>query len=284
MRYIAIALLVLASVAASQPKAVEDYLAARDAYIARFADDTNAGNFGDDVMAAHDAALDDLEARLREIVGPVALQGFSSEGTISLDTLFDTDVGFGSLDGLLFSTDDSEASVLVTTDALVEAWLAAHRDWWDNFTMPDALSDALKEESFYIQAISADAAVARFAELPVTVPAGADHVYAMLDMRTQDLAVGVPDEIIVAVVGGGRFFLASAPVTAPVHAIPACDAVWKDYEARAEAQSDSDTDDPYELYAEGEVAYRSCFSGLAPDQDFYPAVVADAQALADKLH
>ena len=284
MRFLAIALLVLASVAAVQPEAVKNYLASRDAYIARFTADTDAGDFGDDVMAAHDAALDDLEAQLKQIVGPVALQGFPADGAISLDTLFDTDVGFGSLDGLLFSADDMEAGALVTTDALVEVWLAAHRDWWDTFTMPDNLPDALREESFYIQAISADAAVVRFAELPVTVPTGADHVYAMLDMRTQDLAVGVPDEIMVAVIGGGKFYLATAPVTAPVHAIPACDAVWKGYEARAEAQTGSDTDDPYALYAEGEEAYRRCYAEHAPGEDAYPAVVAEAQALADRLH
>ncbi len=291
MRSLAIALLLLASVAAAQPVSEQSYLASRDAYIAKFAAVAYEGVFGDDVMAALDEALGDLETQLKTIIGPVTLPGFSPDGAIGLETLFDSDIGFGMLDGLVYGADDSDASVLVTTKGLADAWLVGHRDWWDSPTIPDNIRDALKVNAFYTQAISADAAVARFAEIPVTPPAGADFAYAILDMRSQDYAIGVPDEMIVAVVGGGRVFLANAPVTASVHAIPACDTIWQDYSARGEAalqqsdaEDDGQSDDFDQIYTEGEAAFQDCFAEQAKDQDFYPALVAEAQALADKLH
>ncbi len=196
---------------------------------------------------------------------------------IGLETLFDSDIGFGMLDGLVYGADDSDASVLVTTEGLADAWLVGHRDWWDSPTIPDNIRDALKVNAFYTQAISADAAVARFAEMPVTPPAGADFAYAILDMRSQDYAIGVPDEMIVAVVGGGRVFLANAPVTAPVHAIPACDTIWQDYSARGEAalqqsdgEDDGQSDDFDQIYAEGEAAFQDCFAEQAKGPGFLP--------------
>ncbi|MEQ8698355.1 MAG: hypothetical protein RLO48_07245 [Bauldia litoralis] len=293
MKVFAIALLALVSIAAGSPAQEQDYLASRDAFVARFTAEAAAGNFGDEVMAAHQEALDELEAQLRDLIGPVTLDGFSSEGAVSLETLFDGDLGFGLLDGLTFGMDDGSAGALVTTKGIVDAWLVEHRDWWGTPAMPGDLRDALETGAFYTQAISADAAVARFAEIPVTPPAGADFAYAMLDLRSQDVAIGVPDEIIAVVLANGRFTLASAPVTSPVTAIADCDAVWQDYEAQAMALSESDQDAGADddsrfdeigrIYAEGEAAFHTCYGERVDDQDFYPGLVDEAQALVDRL-
>ena len=64
---LALILWFLAVCGASAASPVDDYIAARDAYLARF----NASDIVDEAArTAHEGALGDLEARLRDIVGP----------------------------------------------------------------------------------------------------------------------------------------------------------------------------------------------------------------------
>ena len=61
--------------AASAASPVQDYLAARDAYLTQFKGSAPGGS-DNPVTAAHDRALGDLEARLRGIVGPTRIEVF----------------------------------------------------------------------------------------------------------------------------------------------------------------------------------------------------------------
>ena len=90
MRLLAAMLILLAAAAAAQAASpVQDYLAARDAYLKTFKGSAPGGD--DPATAAHDRALGDLEARLRSIVGPTRIEGFPAEGKINLDWLAEGD-------------------------------------------------------------------------------------------------------------------------------------------------------------------------------------------------
>jgi hypothetical protein len=280
--------LIAAAGEAASPE--DDYVAARDRFIATFHQHEATGKVGDRVVAQERRARRDLEQMLRRIIGTTAPRGFSGAGTISLDTLFSEDVGFGMLDGLVFKSPNRKTQVLVTTDGLLERWLRARPA---DPPLPKSVPAALGDAEFYTFAISNDAAVAKYAALPVGKPAKATLALAMLDARSQDILPLTPSELIVAVAAGGKVFIATAPVEAKVAAIPACDAIWQDAEKKANAlfeayrASDSKDEKQFNQYTkaqeEGATAVRRCFGERAPNEPFFAAVTKQAQALVDRV-
>ena len=61
----------------------------------------------------------------------------------------------------------------MTTDALLDHWLDEHKNWWGPkvANVPQDVAAALKSEAFYTQALMTDAAIMKYAELPVAKPA-----------------------------------------------------------------------------------------------------------------
>jgi hypothetical protein len=243
----------------------------------------------------HQRARDDLTRQLRSIVGPVAIKGFVPPGRTNLDSLSEGDEGFGLLDGLLFSSQDDKTHVTVTTDALFDHWLKEHKDWWGPTVakVPQDLVAALKSDAFYTQAIQTDAAIMKFAELPIVKPAKARFAFAILVARAQDFGLRTPDEVIVSVVQGGRVFVVSAPAIAKVNQIPACREIWsaaerktaaaREANAASEPKDDKLSDQTTRLEEEGDAALRRCFAERAKRERFYAALTKQAQALVDRL-
>jgi hypothetical protein len=271
---------------AAAPAAVDKYLAARDAYVEKFRE-AEKGEVGGAVVAEQDKALADLTALIAPVVGKVAMKGYGAKGKVSLDTLFPSDVGFGMLDGLVVTSSDGKSTVLATTDVLLDRWLAETRD------LPHDPVEALRSDEFYAWATSPDAAVLRYALVPVLPPGGASTARAMLVLRAQEMVPGVPDELLVAVISGKRIFIASSPVKAKVAPIPACDAVWKGYQQKMdEALAAYNATDPkdeqlFEAYTklEGDAdkAFRTCYAEETLSAPFYPDLVKQAQAVANSL-
>jgi len=290
MRRLALAMAGLALLApaplAAAPAAVDKYLAARDAYVEKFRE-AEKGEVGDAVIAEQDKALADLTALITPVVGKVAMKGYGAKGKISLDTLFPSDVGFGMLDGLVVTSGDGKATVLATTDVLLDRWLADAGD------LPHDPVEALRSDAFYAQATSPDAAVLRYALVPVLPPGGASTARAMLVLRAQEMAPGVPDELLVAVISGKRVFIASSPVKAKVASIAACDEVWKGYEQKMnDALAAYNATDPkdeglFEAYTkledDADKAFRDCYGEEVLKAAFYPDLVRQAQAVANSL-
>src|SRR6185437_6719213 len=181
----------------------EGYLAARDAYIKRFEHSPQ----NDATDKAYEAAIADLQARLRPIVGPVRIAGFAAEGKLNLNALDSGDEGFGMLDGLVYAGADGKTRVLVTTASLFDKWLAAHTTFWPQAPLPGQMAEALKRDDFYTQAVNDDAAVVTYAEIPVARPAWATVAFAVLDGRTQDAPPRVPNEMIITVRGADRVYI-----------------------------------------------------------------------------
>jgi hypothetical protein len=287
MKAILLALLLIAPISARAASPEDSYIAARDKYIAKL---KSSGEI-DEKTAKQEEARADLQGKLRAILGRVSIDGVPAEGKLSLESLIEGDIGFGALDGLIHQAGDDAPRLVVSTPTLAKRWLVAHAKGWDDNSVPQDLQAALRSEPFYTQAISADAAVSRFADIPVTKPASASFAHAMLVVRRQDIGLTPPDELIVALVRADRAFIWSAPTQTKVVINPACEALWNEAVAHGdrayEAYQKSDPKDEKlfeeqtRILQEGDDAYRRCFAERVASEPFYAAVVKQAQELVD---
>lgn len=292
MKSILVALLVSISAVAGAASLEESYFAARDGYIEKFkADDPSDRR----VRKEEEAARGALEDQLRRVVGASEIKGFSAATKSNLDTLFKDDMGFGLLDGLVYSSADGKTRIVVTTDALLAHWLREHKDWWGPTVanVPQDVDAALKSEAFYTQALQSDAAISKYVELPIARPAQAKLAFAMLAARSQDVGPRTPDELVVSVVKDGRVFVMTARANAKVDPMPACQRIWRDASRNAakahEAYVASGLKDnkllekSTRMEEEGFTAFRRCFAQQAKGRSFVAALTRQAQELIDRL-
>jgi hypothetical protein len=303
-----IAALVNVGAAPTTSSPEDRYVASRDAAIKTLKPLYDAGKMDEAATKIEDAARADLEAQLRAILGPLDYAGFGP-GKLNLDSLYEGDEGFGTLDGLLFDADvgdtgepagskpdgtyvEPKAHIIVTTQTMFARWLRAHKDWWDKDVknVPQQIGAALKDESFYTQAISTGAAVINFNDLPVARPAGATLVYAMLAGRTQSEIPDAADEVFVSALANGKAYVAYGSI-APKVEIPACNAVRADYNKRSDDADEALRQKRIDMKAygklgnlrqQGEDAFRRCFTERAPKQAAFAAATKQAQALLEK--
>jgi hypothetical protein len=267
---------------------IEAYLASRDRDIA-------AANREKAPLSnkALQRATGDLERRLRRLVPPLSAQGFKPTGKSNVTTLT-REQGFGQLDGLVFTSQDDKTSVVVTTKPLLETWIKAHANWWPNdVNVPQTVDAALQAEVLYTQAISTDAAVAKFAEIPVAKPAEASFAFVMLDIRRQDIGRDMPNEIFAAVIRGDTVLIASQPLAKALSPIPACERIWTEAAAKADAAmadyrahhlgNDTVFEAAQKLSNDGDLAHRRCVAEMIKDQAEYQPLLRQAQALVDLL-
>ncbi|WP_136626494.1 hypothetical protein [Bradyrhizobium macuxiense] len=298
-------ILVLSHANAASPE--DRYIAARDAAIAKFAKQMDAGQTGDAVDKAEAAARADLKVQLTTILSESARAGFGP-AQLNLDTLYKGDEGFGMLDALRFDADtgkggakagqgadgsyvEPKAHVIVTTETLFTRWLQGHKDWWDKGSknVPQQFDAALKFEGLYTQAISTDAAVINFNELPIARPTAATSTYAFLAGRTQDDTPDRADEVFAVALANGKVYIAYGGIE-PAVQVPACSAIRAGYIKRADEaeeklrrkQIDKKAYDKLgNLREQGEAAFRRCFTERAPQQPAFAEATRQAQALLE---
>jgi hypothetical protein len=289
MKHALIALLILLAAPVRAASLEDAYLAARDGYIKRFEKSPS----DDATNEAYTRALADLEAKLRQVVGPTHLDGFSPDGKISLDALDSGDEDFGLLDGLVYVRADEKTRVLVTTASLFDKWLKAHERFWPETPLPADMAEALKRDDFYTQALTNGAAVVTYAEIKVAKPAWATLAFAVLDARTQDQSPPVPDEMIITVRRADRVFLITAKTAVAAGPIAACDKIQAKLTAEAQAAGDADQaadgkdaalhEKAEQLARKADRAIPDCFATEARKAAFFPALVKQAQALIEML-
>ena len=229
-----VAALVNAGAAPAKSSPEDRYVASRDAAIKKLKPLYDAGKMDDAGTKIEDAARADLEAQLRVILGPLDYAGFGP-GKLNLNSLYEGDEGYGTLDGLRFDANvgdtgepagskpdgtyvEPKAHIIVTTQTMFARWLRAHKDWWDKGVknVPQQIGAALRDESFYTQAISTGAAVINFNELPVARPASATLAYAMLAGHTQSEIPDTADEVFVAALANGKAYVAFSSIAPKV--------------------------------------------------------------------
>ena len=294
------------AVAALPAKSAEGrYVVARDQAIDKASAMYDAGN-ADAARKVEEAATADLEAQLQGILDESARDGFGP-AKLNIDTFAKGDEGFGLLDGLRFDAlvgkngekagqdgadgkyIEPKAHIVVTTQTLLERWLRAHKDWWGKNikNVPQQIGAALKDESFYTQAVASGAAVVKFNSLPIAKPEGARFAYAMLAGRTQDAIPNAADHIYVSAVANGKVYIAYGSIVRKVE-IPTCIAIRAGYDKKAE-QADDDFRSgridrkAYERLGDprqqGEDAYKRCFIEHAPKQPSFAEATRQAENL-----
>jgi hypothetical protein len=296
--------------AAAAPPAAgpEDrYIAARDAVIDKSSKLYDASKFDDAAQKAEDAVRADLQALMAAMLAEPARNGFAPP-VLNLDTFYKGDEGFGMLDGLRFDADtgisgekagkgdgdkyvEPKAHIIVTSEHLFERWLRAHKNWWDKGlkNVPQQIGKALKDESFYTQAISSGSAVINFNALPIVAPAPATFAYGFLAGRTQDQVPDTADEVFVTAEVNGKVYVAYGAIPSGVK-VEACSAIRADYNKRAEQADEKFRlkkidkkayDKLGDLRQQGEDAFKRCFTQQAPRQASFAEATKQAQALLE---
>jgi hypothetical protein len=296
----------LAQAGAAQPSPEDRYIATRDAAIAKLSPLYDAGALDDAATKAEAAAFADLLAQMNAILAEPARKGFGP-AKLNIETFYKGDEGFGTLDGLRFDAElgrsgekagadgadgkyvEPKAHIIVSTPTLFERWLRAHKDWWDKGArnIPQRLGSALKDASFYTQAISSGSAVINFNLLPIAKPANATFTYGILAGRTQSDIPDAADQVFVSALADGKVYVAYGSID-PVVKIPECIAIRTDYNKRAEAADDDvrfnkidnkAQDKLGDLRQQGEDAFMRCFTRRAPQQPSFAEATRQAQAL-----
>lgn len=292
MRLVWTVMFALASSAAFAASPEDDYIAARDKAIAAIAALNSANAPVEDLDAADAKARTDLQGRLSELLGPLAVKDFPATGTINLESLSDADVGYGMLDGLRYTKSDDGPSLLATTRGLLDRWLQARSAETDPaLKLPTDINEALKLDAFYTQAINSDAAFMGTLDFPLKKPEGTDIAIARLGGWTQDVGPIYEQQVVVTLVKGNSVMIASAPATPPVPKIAACEALWtaadeaaQKLAAQASGQQDETAYDAANAaWEKGDGDYRKCMGEQLPKDAAFPALVGEAQALADQM-
>ena len=212
---------------ASLADAEADYLSTKRAYLASLDAEKKRGTPDSVLDAREAAALHDLAARLRRILGSFDVEGADS-GTANVTTLV-PQMDFGALDGIAYHFSDSTL-VVVTTRALLDAWL---RDpVAGDTTLPRDPASALARTELYEQGIPEDAAVAKYTDVPVNGAAESGVVAAMLANREQDIGPFTPREVIVSVLRGNRVYLVEAPARVLIEPMVSCKLIWGEAESK----------------------------------------------------
>ena len=122
MKYaLALALTLLAAAAqAATPE--EDYIAARDAVIAKLNPPGDPVAPNDAASKEEERARTELGKQMRSLIGPLNVKGFAGEGTYNVGSLFKGDMESGILDGMMF-TRGKNVRLVVTTTGLAERWI-----------------------------------------------------------------------------------------------------------------------------------------------------------------
>jgi hypothetical protein len=292
-------------------KSAEDrYVATRDAAIEKISAIYAAGNADDAARKAEDAASADLLEQMLTILKEPVRDSFGP-AKLNIDTFSKGDEGFGTLDGLRFDAllgrsgetagqngadgkyVEPRSHIIVTTQSLFERWLRAHKDWWGKKSknVPQQIGAALKDESFYTQAISSGAAVVNFNSLPIEKPDAASFAYAMLAGRTQDQLPDAADQMFVSVIANGKVYIAYGSIDPPVQA-PDCLAIRDDYvkkadQAAEDLQSGKINRKAYDrlgnIRQKGDDAYKRCFTENAPKRPFFAEAARQAQRLLQAI-
>lgn len=280
--------LAIASAGQAGAGPAEDYIAARDKVVAALAAAEKAGASPETLEKRDSADRKALEQKMRALLGPLRLKGFTA--TFSPGTLLGGNIDSGGPDGLLFADEDSGTYLLISPAPVFANWLAARaKDEGAAPALGRGIAAATTSDDFYSLAIGVEAAFARYMDLPVTAAEG-ETARAAIGLFSQDLPANtLPGSVVVTRVANGRVAVATAAVELGIDALPVCDKAWKAGTAKAEAlraaaEKSKNQDDPrWEQANKADVdasnAYRACFAKEAVGQPFLAAAVKRAEAL-----
>lgn len=268
------------SVRAHAQAPVDKYFADRDAAIARFTPE-RVPKLEKPQMDAEEKARLALDKQLFAIVGTTAPKGFGPAKS-NISTLFTGDMGFGTLDGLIFEADDGHTQMIVTTLPILQRWLKGKEE------LPKDVDQAIVGSQFFMQSVQTDAAILQYAEIPLGTP----RTFAMLAGRTQDRAPDGASEVFVVAIRGDRVFVANAAIKQEIK-VPACTKAREAADKKLDAiekkefkpgQDNSDfVDRMSKLRDQADADFQKCFGLNAPKDPRFATAVARARELYDRM-
>jgi hypothetical protein len=270
--------------AAGAASPADTYQAARDRLVAEFSESGAADK-------NQSSALSYLDRQLAAAVPSWQAPGFPAKGEINLGSLAAGYEDYGRLDGMRYVSGAGDTAVVVTVLPLLKLWLAGHRNWWPGKeNVPQSADAAFHSEAFYTQAISPDAAMASYGEVPLEPGKGV----ALLAVFTQDLAFDSgPDSIVVSVIRGERVFVAEQKLNTGTRPVAVCQNAMKQALAEADAEMNAygasrlkdrvHFDRHLALEDKADRDYRRCFARHLPQEPTYEAILKQAQRLAALL-
>jgi len=288
--WLAFGLFLFATTAFGAESPTQAYLNERDksVAIATNLDDTVLGSRNSatkEAVTAARATLDDmlkkLEGMLRDLIGPLDLAGFPEQGASNITSL-EHDIDFGKLDGIQATSLDGKTNVIVSTTPLLRAWLK------DTSGVPADLKAAFESEDFYTYAFNTNFHFYKYADVPVITSARDDIAGAILLLQSMDnVAPYPPSQIAVSVTRGDRVFVFAEDIKQPIDTMPVCKTpLEKEIQAAGKGDaSQPATWDSAQLRAweAAQVPFMQCFAQHVASQDYYPALVKQAQALVDRV-
>lgn len=284
-------LLAMAVPAAATADALSDYVAARNTAIAASAAAAKAGKSSDEaVVKREEAAIKDLGKRLAAIVGPQKFKGLGSPGYTLQVLVYGDDEPTPQLDGIVFMNRDVTTRILVTPDAVFQAWLSARaKDKDAPAALGAGLKSAVMTTEFFGNALASDGgSFVPYVELPLAGVPG-ETAFAVLGLQVDDIVGNaLPSDIAIVRIADGKAMVGLMLTKGDVKSIPACDAIWKPYKAKMDAlqkavEKDNKDSDPRweqvtQIGDEGTTAYRACFAKEAPSLPSFAAAVKRAEA------
>ncbi len=278
---VAVFLVVFALAASAQAQSPEArYFAKRDAAIARFTPERVPKLEKPQIDAEEKARLA-LDKQLFAIVGVTAPKGFGPAKS-NISTLFTGDMGFGTLDGVVFEADGGHTQMIVTTLPLLQRWLKGKEE------LPQDPDKAIGGASFFMHSVSSDAAILHYADIPLGQP----RSFAMLAGRTQDRAPDEAGEVFVAAIRGDRVFVANAALKQAIK-VASCSKERQAADRKLDAmekkelkpgRDNSDfVDRISKLRDQVDADFRKCFAQNAPKDPRFAFALARAKELQDRM-
>lgn len=241
----------------------DDYLTARTAQTEIVRKAEAAKKSEAELTKLEEGGRQELEKRLLAVFGQGILPTDKGEPIFEPETLYEDDIGFGSVDGLRFSDGDSTETYFYSTDKIVKAW--AERQGDDSElaeAMTSGMAGILKSETFMSNAVTADAAAIDFLDLPVKTDASV-AARAFTGLFAQDAPSTPPDTLFLAVSKHGIVVVAAVPPKTKV----------KDPRECAAAKQDYDNPDKY----------TACVAKGLKKSPQYTALTREAQGLLDAV-
>jgi hypothetical protein len=215
---------------------------------------------------ADSAAVRELAVRLRSIVGPFSMRGVTDSGTIDLGTFISGNEDTDLPDGIEYSGPD-RMRIFVTDSAILHAWITQRF----RSGIPTNLARDLPRAEVNTFLFSEDAAVVRYADLPVKSIRKRVYAAQLID-RAQDYCPDcTPGRVIVTVGVGSRVMIVDAPVLDSVPVPAACKQEAKEYWKT------------HQLGDEGFARLLRCYATSAKSDPRFQRLVARAQSLIDAL-
>jgi hypothetical protein len=257
----------------------QQYLLTRDAYVNKF--EKASGNIDNE----DDSALKALDIQLKEVIGPVKINGFSVNGKINLGTLQKGNADFDNLDGIRF--EGNNETLCVTTESLLRSYLSKHPE------LPANMDTLSKSGEFFCHVFNEDAAVSHFAEVPIQNSRDLSFVHAFLGLFSQDVGAIVPDTIFIFASKNKKVFLIAASAKDLITQIPQCENGWNSFNQKSsdslekyrasQLENKKAFSDGLEFEEAGFTAYRHCFDREVKNQKYFAPLLERVQSIIDRF-